>query len=388
MKLLKSCLFLSLTLVILVGCSSKVEMFETSIDRIDEDQLIVNCSNEVNRNKTGDINAIGYLCNLLVSESTNMRDIDGSELSMDDLNIGDRIHITLVKPIDISDTNRSFEASEIRRTLIRFNTEEPINDASDADPNDGLATDGLVNDDPDRDQLTNDDPNDVPENDELEYEPKLLASIEDREIYLYSRYEFNGVTLLMENNTYEFDWVYMTPRQILPEMSIYDYDQDGHEEIAVSVNIGSGTGVAIDDLHILEFDGDQVTDHLYLADDYLSQLRDEVEFRVVDQEVEPRTGILTVSGQSFEVDLSNLSIEDLGTIYEELFFRDIVSFEFIDDDIQAVFGVGALTEGAGIPIYVGDLVADVIYDQGTFRLGEMRYEESYQPATDERLMDY
>lgn len=96
----------------MIGCS-KVEIFETSLDSINEDTFIVNCSNEVNRNKTGALEDIGYLCNVEITEQTRIFNDENKEISINDFNEGDRIQITLAKPIDINEKNRTFKAKEI-----------------------------------------------------------------------------------------------------------------------------------------------------------------------------------------------------------------------------------------------------------------------------------
>lgn len=99
--------------ITLAGCS-KVKSFETSIDSIRGETWMVNCSNEANRNKKGNINAIGYLCHLELTDDTNFLSADSSEMTIDDFAEGDKIQITLAKPVNIIKKNRTLEAKEIR----------------------------------------------------------------------------------------------------------------------------------------------------------------------------------------------------------------------------------------------------------------------------------
>ena len=50
----------------------------------------------------------------------------------------------------------------------------------------------------------------------------------------------------------EFDWDFLTPRRFLPRMAVMDLDGDGKDELIVLTYVGSGTGVSIYDLHVLE----------------------------------------------------------------------------------------------------------------------------------------
>lgn len=52
----------------------------------------------------------------------------------------------------------------------------------------------------------------------------------------------------------EFDWDFLTPRTILPRMDCFDVDGDWKDELIVICYTGSGTGVSVEELHILEKD--------------------------------------------------------------------------------------------------------------------------------------
>lgn len=54
----------------------------------------------------------------------------------------------------------------------------------------------------------------------------------------------------------EFDWDFLTPRTILPRMDCFDVDGDWEDELIVICYIGSGTGVSVEELHILERSSD------------------------------------------------------------------------------------------------------------------------------------
>ena len=54
------------------------------------------------------------------------------------------------------------------------------------------------------------------------------------------------------NSLAEFDWDFLTPRTILPRMDCFDVDGDREDELIVICYTGSGTGVSVEELHILE----------------------------------------------------------------------------------------------------------------------------------------
>ncbi|MFX3632306.1 MAG: hypothetical protein ACE3L7_22310 [Candidatus Pristimantibacillus sp.] len=100
-------------LMTVTACGSPVETFEDTIDSMNDNGFLVNCSEEVNRGKTGNINAIGYLCNVDITNTTSFEDDQGNALQYEDFVQGDFIRITLAKPQNISETNRTFDAKEI-----------------------------------------------------------------------------------------------------------------------------------------------------------------------------------------------------------------------------------------------------------------------------------
>lgn len=54
----------------------------------------------------------------------------------------------------------------------------------------------------------------------------------------------------------EFDWNFVTPRRVPPQVWCFDADGDGQDELVVSCYWGSGTGVSIEGLHIVEKSAD------------------------------------------------------------------------------------------------------------------------------------
>jgi hypothetical protein len=130
---------------------------------------------------------------------------------------------------------------------------------------------------------------------EAEAAETLLSSVPDKGIYLHSK-EPEGVVLTVGASRQEYDWMYMTPRGIEPILLVYDYDSDGKEELSIDLYIGSGTGYAVEELHIVEMYGDPapsatgeqsavsqaglLKDHRFSPDEYLLQLREAVSFKV------------------------------------------------------------------------------------------------------------
>lgn len=111
----KISVFLIMICLILTACNSNnsITTFQKTIDIIDEGKFLVNCSDEVNRGKKGNIDSIGYYCGITFINTTKFIDRKGNSLQFEDFSMGDSIRITLSKPQDISESNTQFDATEI-----------------------------------------------------------------------------------------------------------------------------------------------------------------------------------------------------------------------------------------------------------------------------------
>lgn len=85
--------------------------------------------------------------------------------------------------------------------------------------------------------------------------PMLLAELPEANAAFYVLQE-ETVLIRWGDSMAEFDWLYFTPRQILPRLFCFDADGDWEDELIVICYIGSGTGVSIEELHILEKNSD------------------------------------------------------------------------------------------------------------------------------------
>jgi|GEM_PF-2890795 len=105
------------TCLIMKGCvtNNSVMTLDTIIETMNENKLIINCSVEVNlnNNKNKNENSLGYLCAIVINSTTKLVDSSGKPLSLDNFSIGDSIRINFLKPVNITEENRQFDAFEI-----------------------------------------------------------------------------------------------------------------------------------------------------------------------------------------------------------------------------------------------------------------------------------
>ena len=85
---------------------------------------------------------------------------------------------------------------------------------------------------------------------------EIIASIPEKGIYLYGVKDpvQNGSSCLLYigNVCHSYGIPWETPRLIMPEMKLYDFDRDGKEELAIINYYGSGSGVSVMGLHVLK----------------------------------------------------------------------------------------------------------------------------------------
>lgn len=89
-----------------------------------------------------------------------------------------------------------------------------------------------------------------------------LIELPEKEVALYGVKEYptggNVVWLRWGDALAEFDWNFVTPSGVPPQVWCFDADGDGQEEMVVTCYWGSGTGVSIEALHIVEKSADGV----------------------------------------------------------------------------------------------------------------------------------
>lgn len=78
----------------------------------------------------------------------------------------------------------------------------------------------------------------------------------DAAFYAVEGKDFSPALIRWGDSLAEFDWMYATPRNIAPRMWCFDFDEDGLDELVVDCYYGSGTGVSLSDLHVVEKDAD------------------------------------------------------------------------------------------------------------------------------------
>lgn len=95
----------------------------------------------------------------------------------------------------------------------------------------------------------------------------LLAELPEQDVALYGvrGYRDDDRALLRWGGSLaEFDWSFGGPLIVEPRLWCWDVDDDGQDEVVLVNHVGSGTGVSIEELHIVEKNQDgTLTDYTF-----------------------------------------------------------------------------------------------------------------------------
>lgn len=178
----------------------------------------------------------------------------------------------------------------------------------------------------------------------------LLAELPERELSLYgvTKWLDSSALLRWGDSLAEFSWSFGGPLIVEPQLRCWDVDSDGQEEVVVINHVGSGTGTSIEELHVVEKDGDGDRTYTVLGAD-LVDLTDEIQTQFPD--------------------LNPAMIEDASTGR----WANFSVQSGTDGNGSDLFFTGsAMLEGMEIPYdwYAAEITAAISYENGTFTLSD------------------
>ena len=205
----------------------------------------------------------------------------------------------------------------------------------------------------------------------------LYAVLEEEDIYLYGSGDYGygdvGMILRLNGRYCFFDWPGLTPRGILPQMMVHDFDGDGAEELAVLLYVESGTGVAMMDCHVLSImeDGNPVStryaDYSLLANNISEWMTAQIYTQLAD---DGETFRLYFAGNSYTIECH--SNDDSG-VFTGVSYGHIVGFEFDGARITTTIAVGSMYENYATPQFFGEIKAVVVFDGERFTFDEYTF---------------
>lgn len=193
----------------------------------------------------------------------------------------------------------------------------------------------------------------------------VIASNEDEGIWIYGYEDISNIVIEHDGIAdmfYNQSW--LTPREILPNMNVSDYDGDGIKELAVSYYIGSGTGVSVEELVIYKLNADGHYEATKFNDEYLYS---QIECKT-DAENNTVTFEDKQTGNGF---IAKGLTDDAAS--QNAYFGNIIGYEFGEDNrIIAKFTPGVKLTYEGFP----EISADIAFDGITFSVSNISFAEA------------
>ena len=205
----------------------------------------------------------------------------------------------------------------------------------------------------------------------------LLAEEPEKEAALYLVEENGSRTLLIrwEDRLAEFDWSLGGPLLVNPQFHCWDVDSDGQDEVIVINSIGSGTGVSVDELHVVEKSPDgTLTDNCFPASLWQDDLSGLLSAAVIGNRTYAILGteLVDITADTAYADLETLqygtgSIANFSASPPAGESGGVLSF-------RGAFLIA--WEGHPSGAYVADTTADIFYENGTFTLSEFHLDSN------------
>lgn len=190
----------------------------------------------------------------------------------------------------------------------------------------------------------------------------LIAELPKEDIYLYGL-KPTGVVLKYGDKIQFFNWEYTTPRFIMPVLNKYDLDNDGEDEIACVLNVGSGTGLSIYELHVLKRAGTSgYVD--YLFSDYLEQIKTMLSAAYHKKE---KSILLKTNNNSYAYDIPT---EYQEFTYNNIAYGNIVYFD-VSNGLKIKIPLGVLFDEFASPQFFEDTAffeGDIVFKNGKFQI--------------------
>lgn len=202
-----------------------------------------------------------------------------------------------------------------------------------------------------------------------------LAELPEQDAAIYGVAKEQGTAMLLRwgDSLAEFDWNYGGPQIAGPQLRYWDVDDDGQDEVVLVNHIGSGTGVSVDELHIVEKQEDgTLTDYVFPK-------------KLWEEQLTSLLGTEAISGRTFAVlgeelvditrhlpeGLEPEALRGLGT-------GSIARFEAdCSDGTDIRFSGSACLDADGFYYcYVADLSADVSYADGVYTLSNFHLDSN------------
>lgn len=199
--------------------------------------------------------------------------------------------------------------------------------------------------------------------------PALLAELPEANAAFYGL-DYEKALIRWGNSLAEFDWLYATPRCVLPQIWQFDVDGDWQNELIIDCYVDGGTSVSIEELHILEKNADNTLTAYTLPETvWRDQIREQAALSF-----DGNRGYLSFGRDMVEFDTSGVPEEALKKPVET---REVASFEVSRKNMMLKGAFCLDRESREGLQYIADYSTSVTYLDGAFMLTDFHLSEKY-----------
>lgn len=191
----------------------------------------------------------------------------------------------------------------------------------------------------------------------------ILVTDEINNIRLYGK-EGNLLKLFLGEESVDIIAKYSAPRDVLTTSNLLDIDKDDKNEICIITTVGSGTGVSIQELHVIEMNPlkEKISiDNAKVGDVFLNLIDTNINF------INDETYIIVdINNHKTEVNITAL-ISDLDNskITDTAIMGYFIRYELINEEVVITMPIALFHDDVNPPIYYGELqgVLEIIEDK-------------------------
>ncbi len=197
----------------------------------------------------------------------------------------------------------------------------------------------------------------------------LLHKMEGQDVALYGLYGCDGMVLREGDKVYPILMSWWT--RTLPEIFQADYDQDGDLEYSFRMLVGAGTGVAIEQVYMLEVENESLVIKEFTDEDMSKQL-DRVT-GIYDKETRQIEIFVDGANTGKKLHLPEDTSRDIYT-FKRIWIGDFMSYTEEGGTWMLEARIGIVVDEQVSVIYDDDMImkAPVVYHKdGAFALGEI-----------------
>ncbi|KZE63577.1 copper amine oxidase [Paenibacillus jamilae] len=202
----------------------------------------------------------------------------------------------------------------------------------------------------------------------------LASAPEDSSVRLYAVSPSQGIfhSAVLEIGQQQrrtFQWSGLAEISAAPQLYYRDVNEDGVREVIVILTRASGTGVELQEMHIVNAQTMEEYAVESAANAVSQRIHSSVELRDHNRQVHIT---VTINGTTHTMDpKASVFYDDPAHFTKHLDFSSVVIYDAEQSPLQATVS-GSVSPSE----FVGDLDLKYVYEQGQFRVGSIKFEAS------------